>query len=61
MAKRCPIYGSTVLYLDCLECEEKRCKQNGRVTSEVRNKSIGHATRQEVSEKDKMDKTSEVW
>lgn len=26
MARRCPIYGSTVLYLDCLECEEKMCR-----------------------------------
>lgn len=27
MSRRCPIYGSTVLYLDCLECEEKLCKK----------------------------------
>jgi hypothetical protein len=27
MSRRCPIYGSTVLYLDCLECDEKPCRQ----------------------------------
>lgn len=58
MSKRCPIYGSTVLYLDCLECEEKRCKQNGRANSKDRNKSIGYATSQEVDKKNKMDSTS---
>ena len=26
MAKRCPVYGNIVLYLDCLECEDKRCR-----------------------------------
>ena len=27
MAKLCPITSSSVLYLDCLECEEKVCKK----------------------------------
>ncbi len=27
MAKICPVTGSSVLYLDCLECEEKLCKK----------------------------------
>ncbi len=27
MAKICPITGDPVLYLDCLECEEKLCKK----------------------------------
>lgn len=27
MAKICPITSSPVLYLDCLECEEKICKK----------------------------------
>lgn len=26
MAKYCPITNSYVLYLDCLECEEKECE-----------------------------------
>lgn len=26
MAKLCPITKTKVLYLDCLECEEKECK-----------------------------------
>lgn len=27
MSKICPITGSPVLYLDCLECEEKLCEK----------------------------------
>lgn len=27
MSKHCPFYGIKVLYLDCLECEEKYCKK----------------------------------
>lgn len=26
MSKFCPVYNCTVLYLDCLECEEKACR-----------------------------------
>ena len=26
MAKTCPVTGDIVLYLDCLECEDKECK-----------------------------------
>ena len=33
MSRRCPIYGSTVLYLDCLECEEKICKRSDKVNT----------------------------
>lgn len=28
MAKICPITNDKVLYLDCLECEEKICKKD---------------------------------
>lgn len=28
MAKICPISNEKVLYLECLECEEKICKKN---------------------------------
>lgn len=28
MAKICPITNDKVLYLDCLECEEKICKKH---------------------------------
>lgn len=27
MAKYCPIINGPVLYLECLECEEKECKK----------------------------------
>lgn len=27
MAKHCPLYNCKVLYLDCLECENKICKK----------------------------------
>lgn len=27
MSKKCPLYGDTIVYLDCLECEEKLCKK----------------------------------
>lgn len=27
MSKYCPIYDNQVLYIDCLECEEKKCKK----------------------------------
>lgn len=26
MAKICPVTGDYVLYLDCMECEEKECE-----------------------------------
>lgn len=31
MAKICPITSSPVLYLDCLECEEKICKKGKKI------------------------------
>ena len=34
MSKHCPKYGCTVLYADCLECEDKICK---RIKIENRN------------------------
>lgn len=27
MSKKCPLYGDIIVYLDCLECEEKLCKK----------------------------------
>lgn len=30
MSKICPITKEKVLYLDCLECEEKICKKNNK-------------------------------
>lgn len=27
MAKYCPVYKIKVVYLDCLECEDKLCKK----------------------------------
>lgn len=37
MAKYCPAKNGTVLYLDCLECEEKICKQLNFKESEKAN------------------------
>jgi hypothetical protein len=28
MAKICPVTGEPVLYLDCLECDDKKCEEN---------------------------------
>lgn len=66
MARRCPIYGSTVLYLDCLECEEKICRgnNNGTNTNKQRdsnNQNNGLTTLQEDIKEDAVDETSEVW
>lgn len=44
MAKHCPVYGVTVLYLDCLDCDSKECK-NGR--ARIESKSNGYATSKE--------------
>lgn len=55
MSRKCPIYGSTVLYLDCLECEEKRCRNNGRAESKDRNRSTRYATSQKDVTKNQMD------
>ena len=39
MSKKCPIYGATIVYLDCLECEEKLCKKKaGDNMQDVKNK-----------------------
>ena len=39
MATLCPITGTRVVYLDCLECEEKICKTE-RKTRPVKNHSV---------------------
>lgn len=46
MSKYCPIYDKKVLYLDCLECEEKECHatnhaplKKGSVTREQKHPS----------------------
>lgn len=63
MAKRCPIYGSTVLYLDCLECEEKICRGDNNGTTNKRdsnNQNNGLTTLQENVKKNKMAQESET-
>ena len=64
MTRKCPIYGSTVLYLDCLECEEKLCRggndgKGRRFGSNSQDNRF--ATRQEDVKEDAVDETSEVW
>ena len=31
MAKDCPVYKRKVLYLDCLECDDRRCENTDNV------------------------------
>lgn len=51
MAKRyCPLYGDVVLYLDCLECEEKVCKK------EVSRNGSGNSRLQRSSQRDNRTK-----
>ena len=33
MAKYCPLRNGPVLYLDCLECEDKVCKEKDKARS----------------------------
>ncbi|MSS36564.1 hypothetical protein [Clostridium porci] len=40
MARKCPITGSPVLYLDCLECEEKLCKTETKEERTDSNRSM---------------------
>ena len=39
MSKICPINNSIVLYLDCLECDDKICKQQHKVPRMSNNES----------------------
>ena len=39
MAKKCPIYGRAI-YLDCLECEEKYCRNNKKEVNKHMNKIV---------------------
>lgn len=39
MAKECPIYGRAI-YLDCLECEEKYCRNNKKEVNKHMNKIV---------------------
>ncbi len=38
MAKICPQTGEKVLYLDCLDCDEKTCKEGRAQNEEVYDK-----------------------
>lgn len=70
VSKRCPIYGSTVLYLDCLECEQKICRgeKNGkaygagskRSYNDDVSTSIRHAKGKKDGQENNMDDTWEV-
>ena len=51
MSKRCKIHGGIVLYLDCLEGRDKRCK-NGEIRNENRRDGDKRISRDENS-KDK--------
>lgn len=36
MAKYCPILKRNVVYLDCLECEDKLCEKENNETKEIK-------------------------
>lgn len=59
MAKHCPLYGIAI-YMDCLECEEKRCKQNGRTTN-IDSKNSGLSKGKENAEEEVLDDEEEDW
>lgn len=37
MSKLCPLTGTTVLYLDCLECDNKICRQPNMNKDDAKN------------------------
>lgn len=39
MSRICPVNHSKVLYLDCLECDDKICRQNNKIKSEASGES----------------------
>jgi hypothetical protein len=47
MAKYCPVLNQKVVYLTCLECEEKLCKQAGQneKTTDASQKSTDEQTK----------------
>lgn len=38
MAKICPVTNEKVLYLDCLDCDEKECQKSPSTNEEIRAK-----------------------
>ena len=40
MSRKCPLYGDIVVYLDCLECEEKLCKKRRKQMEKNRENAI---------------------
>ena len=52
MSRRCKIHGGIVLYLDCLECRDKRCK-NGEIRSENRRDGEDKRISRDENSKDK--------
>ena len=40
MAKRCPLTGDVVLYLECVECEEKECRTMEETAQKKEDKEV---------------------
>lgn len=56
MAKRCSIYGGIVLYLDCLECDDKELCKNGRIKSNDNSKTFRLSKNKKIIKKTSMEK-----
>ena len=48
MSKKCPLYGDIVVYLDCLECEEKLCKKRRKQMEKNKENAIEWLTGQDT-------------
>lgn len=51
MAKFCPLINQKVLYIECLECDEKICKNNNtKLKKKQRNQETVKSKKEEESE-----------
>ena len=48
MSRKCPLYGDIVVYLDCLECEEKLCKKRRKQMEKNKENTIEWLTSQDT-------------
>ena len=48
MSRKCPLYGDIVVYLDCLECEEKLCKKRRKQMEKNKENAIEWLTGQDT-------------
>ena len=56
MSKHCPKYGCTVLYADCLECEDKICKRR-KIENGNNKLFIKKLEGRNISRRDRYEKT----